>query len=255
MHGQIRVLQHKQQVEKILAKKQTETNKREQGNSVKSGVKVNDTILFQAEGIIKFFQQNSTDWAKKAQNSSPPPPAKNTATPAELTDILIKYGNNPDGIPSLLYAAKMGDLPAVTLLIEHGASPLTRDAHGHTALHFALFSRNFQMVEFFLTQGIDPNAGNYGQAPMWYEAMAFMDTKTFQLLVDHGLKLNSDHYNPPYYSPGVLALQYGNLDILRLTLSSGGNLPQQLYYGKNLIVSTALSRPLMVETEMGKWNV
>jgi ankyrin repeat protein len=49
----------------------------------------------------------------------PTPKADNDQ--AKLLDIMIKYGNNPDGIPALLYAAKKGDQEAVKLLLAHGA--------------------------------------------------------------------------------------------------------------------------------------
>lgn len=42
---------------------------------------------------------------------------------AQLIDILIKYGHNPDGILALLYAIKVNDERAVQLLLDHGADP------------------------------------------------------------------------------------------------------------------------------------
>lgn len=39
----------------------------------------------------------------------------------ELEQILVKYGNNPDGMSTLHYAIKQGDVNAVNLLIANGA--------------------------------------------------------------------------------------------------------------------------------------
>ena len=45
------------------------------------------------------------------------------AMPDELVDLLIKYGNNPDGIPALHAAIKAKDENAVRLFLLHGANP------------------------------------------------------------------------------------------------------------------------------------
>ena len=44
---------------------------------------------------------------------------------ADLVNIQVRYGNNPDGLPALLYAIKLNDFNAVKILLENGASPQT----------------------------------------------------------------------------------------------------------------------------------
>jgi len=71
---------------------------------------------------------------------------------------MIKYGNNSDGIPALLYAAKKGDQEAVKLLLAHGADIHTKDAFGASILKYALLSKDKDVVKFVLDEGADVNA-------------------------------------------------------------------------------------------------
>ena len=154
----------------------------------------------------------------------------------ELIDILVRYGNNPDGSPTLLYAAKLGDLRAVQLLIEHGADPFTIDFKGNTALHFALLSRNSQMIEFFLERCLDPNASRYANdhtGEVWQEAVKLNDTKSFELLIAHGLRLDSAYYTFSSQGPSISCIYQGSLDLLQLILSKGGDIPRNEAFGSN----------------------
>lgn len=163
------------------------------------------------------------------------------AMPDELIDILIKYGNNSDGIPALLYAAKMGDLDAVKLLIQHGADPFTK-APGYTALHYSLLSKNIQLVKFFLDKGIDPNVVNFNDF-IGLKVLKLNDVKSFELLIDYGLKLNSDYYQKisPWEEPALACIGCGSLDLLKLILCKGGDLPRDpLWNGIDPVLWIAL---------------
>ena len=46
----------------------------------------------------------------------------------ELTLVLTKYGNNPEGVPPLHYAILKKDTKAIDLLLKHGADPHTGDS-------------------------------------------------------------------------------------------------------------------------------
>lgn len=158
----------------------------------------------------------------------------------ELVNVIVKYGNNPDGIPALLYAAKVGDLKAVELLVQHGADPYTRDHEKNTALHFALLSKNLQVVRFFLEKGLDPNASN-NWLPIWYESIKFDDVESFKLLVEYGLKINTD--SDLNKNPALAAVQCGSLNLLKFILVNGGNLPHTgMFNGQDPILWSITSR-------------
>jgi ankyrin repeat protein len=113
----------------------------------------------------------------------------------KLLDVMVKYGNNPDGIPSLLFAAKKGDLEAVKLLLAHGADIHTRDAQGHTILKWALLSKDLNLVRFVLDQGADVNASGASGS---FEALIVTtidDPDIFDLLVERGVNFEKAQDN------------------------------------------------------------
>ncbi|NBU62642.1 MAG: ankyrin repeat domain-containing protein [Chlamydiae bacterium] len=119
---------------------------------------------------------------------------------AKLLDIMIKYGNNSDGIPALLYAAKKGDQEAVKLLLAHGADIHTKDAFGASILKYALLSKDKDLVKFVLDEGADVNARpkrEFEPVLSDYDHLASMDAcyvigtddpELFDLLLERGWK-------------------------------------------------------------------
>ncbi|HSX38927.1 MAG TPA: ankyrin repeat domain-containing protein [Chlamydiales bacterium] len=213
MHDQIKVLQFQKNFERMLATlkaQQEKTAYKPKKLMLMAVPRKHPTIV--ASTAIAGVQGNMSD---------------------ELMNAIVKYGNNSDGIPALLYAAKMGDLKVVKLFIEHGADPFTRDgSQDHFgALHYALLSKNHELIEFFLNQGLNPNErGQY--VPVWHEAIKLDDVKSFQLLVQYGLRLDSSYYNENYHgdlqcTPSIVCIQNGSLGLLKYILLSGGDLPRE----------------------------
>ncbi|MCE5293003.1 MAG: ankyrin repeat domain-containing protein [Chlamydiales bacterium] len=71
-----------------------------------------------------------------------------------LTQIQVRYGNNPEGIGSLHYAILQKDILAVDLLLYYGASPYTVDYQGNTCLDYALQADCPELIKKFLALGI-----------------------------------------------------------------------------------------------------
>ena len=81
-------------------------------------------------------------------------------TPTEselLTDILIKYGNNPEGIPAIHYAILKNDIKAINLLLKHGASPSTKDSHNRNCLYYSIKIGSIELVKKFVESGANPH--------------------------------------------------------------------------------------------------
>jgi len=113
---------------------------------------------------------------------------------AKLLDIMIKYGNNSDGIPALLYAAKKGDQEAVKLLLAHGADIHTKDAFGASILKYALLSKDKDLVKFVLDEGADVNAKKW-ESSNDYDALNVFyadDPELFDLLIERGFNFKSE---------------------------------------------------------------
>lgn len=107
----------------------------------------------------------------------------------ELEHVLIKYGNNPEGMSALHYAIKQGDANAVNLLITNGAHPNTRDGN-FSALARAASQNQYEIAQILLNSGADVN-----------------------------FTINSESYFPIYY-----AAQSGNGNLVNLLVKAGAKL-------------------------------
>lgn len=115
------------------------------------------------------------------------------ATPSdeqlELVEALVKYGNNPDGIPPLLYAIKCNDIKTVKLFLNHGA-----DVHTSSGI---LTINNFASVA--------GNTLNYSSA--------YGSPELLILLEKFGLNLQELRYIAPASN--------NNTDIINFMISRG----------------------------------
>lgn len=89
---------------------------------------------------------------------------------ADVVHILVKYGNNLDGLSSLCYASKKGDIEAVTTLIENGADVKTQswvincnddERQSTNPLSEAIISNNIETVKKLLSLGALPEYAVY----------------------------------------------------------------------------------------------
>ncbi len=74
----------------------------------------------------------------------------------ELTLILAKYSNNPEGAPPLHYAVLKNDGRAISLLLKHGVDPLSVCSKNNSCLYYAIRSGSLSLVKKFITLGNNP---------------------------------------------------------------------------------------------------
>jgi ankyrin repeat protein len=89
-----------------------------------------------------------------------------------------------DGCDATYWASYSGNVALVTLLLDHGGDPCTKDKYGWTALMAAAFNGHLAVCLLLLARGADLTAVMHGKCTTleWY----------------------GDHVNPPL-SPEVLA--------------------------------------------------
>lgn len=111
----------------------------------------------------------------------------------ELEQVLVKFGNNPEGMSSLHYAIKVGDANAVSLLLANGADPNSLDmSRSYTALIRAAICNQYEIAEILINLGADvnyvhPDQGNY--YPIHYAA-EFSSGALIKLLIANGAMLD-----------------------------------------------------------------
>ncbi|NBU62756.1 MAG: ankyrin repeat domain-containing protein [Chlamydiae bacterium] len=200
----------------------------------------NGSILPEAESRTKSLKRGAKLRLNEGIYSLSARPIEITASnekseQEKLLDIMVKYGNNPDGIPSLLFAAKKGDLEAVKLLLAHGADIHTRDAQGHTILKWSLLSKDINLVRFVLDQGADVNAQG---ASTSFEALIVTtidDPDIFDLLVERGVNFEKaqDHFGGICGGEEMLipyCISYNSGKLLRHLIQEGYRADSQMIW-------------------------
>ncbi|MBI5820124.1 MAG: ankyrin repeat domain-containing protein [Verrucomicrobia bacterium] len=109
-----------------------------------------------------------------------------------ITRFLLQHGGVSE-IPDakLSYVIKHPTTPDLKRVFQRRPDVVTwKDEHGCTALHYAVGSRNIQIVEFLLAAGAGVNVrDNSGRAPLLYAA-ASRDVKVVELLLARKADVN-----------------------------------------------------------------
>ncbi len=118
-------------------------------------------------------------------------------TPFEITKILIKYSNNPDGLPPLLYAIKRNDFTAVKIMLKYGADPHTRAlcsiywGQPGTPMEYACAYSTVEMVSIFLESGVTAESSPSGNQVInspFLVATAFNNIHVLNFLISIGFE-------------------------------------------------------------------
>ncbi|KAJ5154523.1 uncharacterized protein N7500_009962 [Penicillium coprophilum] len=147
----------------------------------------------------------------------------------DLVALLLQYGANTEiadhvGHHALHWAARNNHLDTARVLLSHGAEidPLGHD--NSTPLLAAAMNHHVQMVELLIKAGANVNArGQSDKTALMLSMHASNPIPIFQLLVDHGARLDLRDYN------GMTALEhakeFGYLEALSFLCqaSEGGN--------------------------------
>jgi len=117
--------------------------------------------------------------------------------------------------------AEAGERAAVMELIAASADVNAQSIDGTTALHWAVYQKDLELVKHLLEQGADPDISNdYHASPMTV-ASVHGDYAIMQALVDAGGDIES--FNPEGQTLLMAVARTGNTETARLLLERGAN--------------------------------
>ncbi len=238
--GQVKILQMKLGIEKLLIKAEAK-KKNEKVSPMKAGeeritlsLKNSDTVtVLQSDKIL-------TEQAIKGSNEV-------------LINILIRYGNNCEGIPVLHYAIFKNDENAVRLLLSHGANPQALAVPSFQGfgqpypllpLDYASSNGNINIIQLLIEHGADVNYNKFngkvesqflrGYSPLYFAAKEDKE-EAVRFLIAKGARIEPEIIQPgntfPDYSshPLFVAAQSGSVNAFRALVDSGAKLAPLLY--------------------------
>ena len=174
------------------------------------------------------------------------------------------------GETALMFAARIGDLASMKLLVAAGANINDQDAWGVSATTLAAHSGFADMVDFLLEKGADPNAAPSGFTAL-QEAILRRNEHVVAALLDHGADPNAPlkswtptrrsskdwNFEPALVgaTPYWLAARFNQPNVMRLLVKHGADplaLHQSDYYASARGGHrTELTTPLMAAVGMG----
>jgi ankyrin repeat protein len=148
-----------------------------------------------------------------------------------IQDVLVKYGNNPDGFTAFHYAIKKGDINAVVLMIQHGADVNSKAA----SVYYPFF-------------------GSCGYPTALQQAVLADQIDIARILLENGAVVNATDRQPTIYdSNGFTALSLaaciGNPEMIHLLVEYGANIE-----GKSTDPAMNPKPPLHIAVEKGKFE-
>ncbi len=118
-------------------------------------------------------------------------------------------------------AARLGDTAAAIAELDEGADPNARSADGTTALHWAVYHDDVELVERLTARGADVDAVNdYGSRPL-LEAAVIGNVDVIHRLLSAGA--NVDVEGADNEKPLMIVARSGNVDAARLLIEHGAD--------------------------------
>ncbi len=183
-----------------------------------------------------------TEFAEKIDNLK-----RNCDNSKEIEHILIKYGNNVDGMTPLHYAIKSGDLYAVTLLIANGADVNSRDTGGiwnFTALTRAVCCNQLEIATTLLANGANINLTvtradtNFAHLDAMYYAAFTGNADIVNLLIENGANLKKSYSD--YGTPLHVAAKASNYEAVVALVTAGASVNATIQNGSHWKYGTPL---------------
>lgn len=126
----------------------------------------------------------------------------------------------PLGVPPTVWAAAIGDLKLLKMLMDKGADiHVLTDNGGSRTLFHAIGMQQVEMVAFLLDQGVAVNAHYYADLTPAHHAVLVENIDILKLLIEHGADLSL--VDKSGHSPADWAAMKGNADVLEIFVDEG----------------------------------
>jgi hypothetical protein len=169
----------------------------------------------------------------------PDPPAKAAiAVKFGQVDVIKKQlstGLSEDHRNELLIlAARHGQVEAMGVLIEAGASPTATDKRGRTPLMSAVQSHNAEAIQYLIENGADVNARDQRQGTALLRAAGtFGDIETVQVLLSAGADVNVQDKNG--MTPLMWAARWGDSQRVEALVKAGAKVTARDKNGRDAL--------------------
>jgi len=138
-----------------------------------------------------------------------------------LALLLLPLAGFAAGRPEVADALMNGDTVAARQLIEKHADVNAAQPDGATALHWAVYRSDKEMVDVLLRAGANPKAANReGSTPLWLASING-DARIIAALLEAGADVNESL--PLGRTPLMAAARTGNVDALKVLIDHGAN--------------------------------
>lgn len=147
---------------------------------------------------------------------------------------------------ALVDAARRDDRGAALAELDRGADAKERSADGTTALHWAIYNDDVELVARLLKAGADPNVANdYGSTPLG-EAAVVAHTAVIKALLDAGADANG--IGKDGETPLMVVARSSNVEAARLLLEGGADVNAKEAWREQtaLIWAAAQKQPAMI---------
>ncbi len=153
---------------------------------------------------------------------------------------------------ALLDALETGDRATARKLLEQGADAKARGPDGTTALMWAAYHQDVELVRGLIKAGVDVNAQNEFGASALSEASISASAPVIEALVAAGADANLE--NPEGEAPLMLVARTGNVQAATLLLEAGADVNAKEEWGGQsaLMWAASQSQPAMVKLLVGR---
>jgi ankyrin repeat protein len=144
-------------------------------------------------------------------------------------NYMVDEGSHP-----ILTSVAKDNIKMLELLLSHGA--LVKGKIGSTALSWAIQKKNLPMVEALISHGAEVNFRNLAGEPPLVVAVRHHNREIVEYLISKGAKANASHDGSTGSSALIIAVIYGDSEMVRVLLEAGADVNSKSSDGSSALL-------------------